>query len=92
MDYLLPTAAEVPPVEDAACQDAPSPGNPLGAKGAGEGGIVGAGAAVAAAVEDALGVSRAITALPGPTPQRVRAAAAEDRPAVRDSAYVRTGT
>jgi carbon-monoxide dehydrogenase large subunit/6-hydroxypseudooxynicotine dehydrogenase subunit gamma len=76
MDYLLPSAAEVPPVGTHIREDAPSPGNPLGAKGAGEGGVDGAGAAVAAAVEDALGASRAITAVPV-LPERVRAIAAE---------------
>jgi aerobic carbon-monoxide dehydrogenase large subunit len=74
MDYLLPSAAEVPPVGTHVREDAPSPGNPLGAKGAGEGGVDGAGAAVAAAVEDALGVARAITAVPV-TPEAVRAIA-----------------
>jgi carbon-monoxide dehydrogenase large subunit/6-hydroxypseudooxynicotine dehydrogenase subunit gamma len=74
MDYLIPSAAEVPPVGTAIREDAPSPGNPLGAKGAGEGGVDGAGAAVAAAVEDALGVTRALTAVPV-VPERVRAVA-----------------
>jgi aerobic carbon-monoxide dehydrogenase large subunit len=76
MDYLIPSAAEIPAVGTAIREDAPSPGNPLGAKGAGEGGVDGAGAAIAAAVEDALGVSRAITAVPV-TPEVVRAIAAE---------------
>jgi len=75
MDYLIPSAAEVPAVGTAIREDAPSPGNPLGAKGAGEGGVDGAGAAVAAAVEDALGVTRALTAVPV-VPERVRAVAA----------------
>jgi len=76
MDYLIPSAAEVPPVGTAIREDAPSPGNPLGAKGAGEGGVDGAGAAVAAAVEDALGVTCALVAVPI-VPERVRAVAAE---------------
>jgi CO/xanthine dehydrogenase Mo-binding subunit len=75
MDYLIPSAAEVPPVGTVVREDAPSPGNPLGVKGAGEGGIDGAGAVIAAAVEDALGVARAIAALPI-APERVRALAA----------------
>jgi aerobic carbon-monoxide dehydrogenase large subunit len=79
MDYLIPSAAEVPAVGTAIREDAPSPGNPLGAKGAGEGGVDGAGAAVAAAVEDALGASRAIVAVPL-MPEDVRAVAAR-RPA-----------
>jgi aerobic carbon-monoxide dehydrogenase large subunit len=75
MDYLLPSAAEVPPIGTHVREDAPSPGNPLGAKGAGEGGVDGAGAAVAAAVEDALGVARAVAAVPV-MPEDVRAIAA----------------
>jgi len=56
MDYLLPTAGEVPPVEVLITEDAPTPLTPLGAKGAGEGGTAAAGAAIANAVSDALGV------------------------------------
>src|SRR3712207_8389049 len=41
-----------------------SPDNPLGLKGAGEGGTVGCGAAITSAIEDALGMVGAITALP----------------------------
>lgn len=63
-DYLLPTAAEVPTIEVLVTEDAPSPLNPLGVKGAGEGGINAAGAAIAAAVDDALGRPGAITRLP----------------------------
>jgi aerobic carbon-monoxide dehydrogenase large subunit len=74
MDYLLPTAAEMPPVATVIREDAPTPGTALGVKGAGEGGVDGAGAAVAAAVEDALRVTRAFTALPI-VPERVRAVA-----------------
>ena len=53
------------------CEDAPTPTNPLGAKGAGESGIMAVGAAVAGAVSDALGDPAAITRLPL-TPERVR--------------------
>jgi carbon-monoxide dehydrogenase large subunit/6-hydroxypseudooxynicotine dehydrogenase subunit gamma len=74
MDYLIPSAAEVPPIGTHVREDAPSPGNPLGTKGAGEGGVDGAGAVIAAAVEDALGATRAIAAVPV-TPERVRAIA-----------------
>lgn len=45
-------------------EDAPSPGNPPGAKGAGEGGITAVGAAVANAVCDALGGGVAFPGLP----------------------------
>ncbi|HWE14737.1 MAG TPA: xanthine dehydrogenase family protein molybdopterin-binding subunit [Solirubrobacteraceae bacterium] len=56
MDYLLPTAAEVPRVDVLVTEDAPTPLNPLGVKGAGEGGTAAAGAVIANAVSDALGV------------------------------------
>ena len=69
-DYLMPTSAEVPPVEILLTEDAPSPLNPLGVKGAGEGGINAAGAAIAAAVDEALGRPGAVTRLPI-TPQRL---------------------
>jgi aerobic carbon-monoxide dehydrogenase large subunit len=52
-DYLVPTAAEVPPVLLDHIET-PSPLNPLGIKGVGEGGAVPAAAAIANAVEDAL--------------------------------------
>ena len=39
MEYQLPTAAEIPPIDVLLAQAAPSPGNPLGVMGAGEGGI-----------------------------------------------------
>ena len=52
--YSLLTAAEMPPVV-AAFVETPSPLNPLGAKGIGEGGAIGTPAAVANAVADALG-------------------------------------
>jgi carbon-monoxide dehydrogenase large subunit len=56
-DYSLLTAAEIPPVESAFVET-PSPLNPLGAKGVGEGGAIGAVAAVSNAVADALGGRR----------------------------------
>jgi carbon-monoxide dehydrogenase large subunit len=56
-DYSLLTAAEIPPVETAFVET-PSPLNPLGAKGVGEGGAIGALAAVSNAVADALGGRR----------------------------------
>ena len=55
--YSLLTAAEMPPV-DTAFVESPSPLNPLGAKGIGEGGAIGTPAAVANAVADALGGAR----------------------------------
>jgi carbon-monoxide dehydrogenase large subunit/6-hydroxypseudooxynicotine dehydrogenase subunit gamma len=71
IDYLEPTAAEIPRIETFVCEDAPSPDNPLGVKGAGEGGTTGCGATVCSAVEDALSLPGSITALPI-TPARVR--------------------
>jgi aerobic carbon-monoxide dehydrogenase large subunit len=55
--YSLLTAAEMPPVVTAFVES-PSPLNPLGAKGIGEGGAIGTPAAVANAVADALGSVR----------------------------------
>jgi carbon-monoxide dehydrogenase large subunit len=54
MDYLLPTSTDVPAVDSIILEEAPSPLNPLGVKGAGEGGIVATGAALANAVSHAL--------------------------------------
>ena len=71
-DYAMPTLAELPPIE-AIALDSDVPDNPLGIKGAGEGGITTAPAAVANAVADALGpAGRAVDRLPL-TPVRVRA-------------------
>jgi carbon-monoxide dehydrogenase large subunit len=53
MDYLLPTAAEIPLLEVEHIET-PTPLNPAGVKGAGESGTIPAPAAIAAAVEDAL--------------------------------------
>src|SRR5262245_33023572 len=53
MDYLLPSCAEVPSVEVLLTEDSPSPLNPLGVKGAGEGGTAAVGATLANAVCDA---------------------------------------
>jgi carbon-monoxide dehydrogenase large subunit len=55
MDYLVPTAAELPDVE-VLHLEIPAPDSPNGAKGAGEGGTLGPPAAIANAVADALGV------------------------------------
>lgn len=54
MDYLLPTAAEVPKVEIGHVET-PSPLNPLGVKGAGEAGVIPVAAVFASALDDALG-------------------------------------
>ncbi|MEU8380490.1 xanthine dehydrogenase family protein molybdopterin-binding subunit [Streptosporangium sp. NPDC048865] len=53
LDYLVPTSAEIPPIElGETCT--PGPGTPLGAKGAGESGCIGTPAAIVNAVADAL--------------------------------------
>ena len=63
-DYLMPTAMEVPNFDILLTEDSPSPFNPLGIKGAGEGGSNAVGAAIASAVEDALRRSATIVNLP----------------------------
>jgi aerobic carbon-monoxide dehydrogenase large subunit len=52
--------------------NAPSTCNPLGIKGAGEGGVAAVGAVIASAVDDALGGRGEITRLPI-TPQMLKA-------------------
>jgi carbon-monoxide dehydrogenase large subunit len=53
-DYLLPMAGEMPNIEIHHLES-PSPRNPLGVKGAGEGGTIPAAACVISAIEDAIG-------------------------------------
>jgi carbon-monoxide dehydrogenase large subunit len=72
MDYLLPTAGETPRLEILHLET-PSPTSPGGAKGIGEGGTIGAPAAIANAVCDALGVE--LNELPL-KPEQIQAAAA----------------
>jgi CO/xanthine dehydrogenase Mo-binding subunit len=71
-DYLMPTSNEVPEISILITEDAPSPLNPLGLKGAGEGGANPVGAAIAAAIDDALQRPGAVTLLPV-TPRRLKA-------------------
>jgi CO/xanthine dehydrogenase Mo-binding subunit len=71
-DYLMPTLSEVPELSIVVSEDAPSPLNPLGLKGAGEGGVNPVGAAIASAIDDALGRPGAVTQLPV-SPQRLKA-------------------
>jgi aerobic carbon-monoxide dehydrogenase large subunit len=70
-DYLIPTSQEVPDVEIILTEDAKSELNPLGIKGAGESGVTGVGAAIASAIDDAIGMPGAVTQLPV-TPQRLK--------------------
>jgi carbon-monoxide dehydrogenase large subunit len=53
-DYLMPTASDFPCVRSISVELKPCPNNPLGAKGAGEGGIIPVGGIIANAVADAL--------------------------------------
>ncbi|MGB7037925.1 MAG: xanthine dehydrogenase family protein molybdopterin-binding subunit [Xanthobacteraceae bacterium] len=71
-DYLLPAMHETPAPEVLLREDYASPLNPLGIKGAGESGITGVGAAIASAVDDAIGIPGAVMELPI-TPQRLKA-------------------
>jgi carbon-monoxide dehydrogenase large subunit len=73
MDYLLPTSTDVPHIDSIILEEAPSPLNPLGVKGAGEGGIVATGAALANAVAHALApLGVEVKELPL-SPERIRA-------------------
>jgi len=64
MDYLIPSATDVPPIETAH-RETPSPYNPLGLKGVGEAGCIPTGALFAQAVESALaGSGIEITEIP----------------------------
>jgi len=58
MDYLLPTASDVPEIT-VLHHESPSPLNPLGVKGLGEGGAIAPPVAIANAVCDALSEFRA---------------------------------
>jgi carbon-monoxide dehydrogenase large subunit len=82
MDYLIPTAMELPTIETVHLEY-PSPRNPLGIKGIGEGGAISPPAAIANAVEDALepfGVRVTRTPLgPSAVVELIRAARAGDR-------------
>ena len=53
-DYLIPTAPDFPRIRAIALENHPSPSNPLGVKGAGEGAIIPVGALMANAVANAL--------------------------------------
>jgi CO/xanthine dehydrogenase Mo-binding subunit len=69
-DYLLPSLKETPDIDILLREDHPSDRNPLGIKGGGESGITAVGAALASAIDQAIGIPGAITQLPV-TPQRL---------------------
>lgn len=73
IDYLLPSAAEAPEVEVAHIET-PTAESSLGAKGAGEAGIIGAPAAILNAVNDALAPFGATLSAQPATPERILAA------------------
>jgi carbon-monoxide dehydrogenase large subunit len=54
-DYLVPTATDFQNIRVFALEEKPSPNNPLGAKGAGEGGIIPVGGVICNALAAALG-------------------------------------
>jgi carbon-monoxide dehydrogenase large subunit len=53
-DYMVPVATDYPHLHAVSVEIAPSPNNPLGAKGGGEGGIIPVGGAISNAVASAL--------------------------------------
>ena len=67
----MPRAADLPSIAIDDHEDVPSTTNPLGVKGAGEGGAIGAPAAVANAVVDALSAYGIEHLDPPYTPERV---------------------
>jgi aerobic carbon-monoxide dehydrogenase large subunit len=78
LDYAIPRAADLPAIS-VTSRDVPSPTNPLGVKGAGEGGTVGAPGAVIHAILDAL-APLGVTHIDMPaTPERVWRAIADAR-------------
>jgi carbon-monoxide dehydrogenase large subunit len=82
VDYMVPTAADLPPFEFAHLET-PSPYTPFGIKGVGESGVIGSAAAVANALGDALAeYGASFTRLPI-TPEAVWRALREGRRAGR---------
>jgi carbon-monoxide dehydrogenase large subunit len=69
-EYLLPLASEMPDIEIHHIET-PSPRNPIGVKGAGEGGTIPAAACVISAIEDALGPHAPFIAEHPVSPERI---------------------
>ena len=86
-DYLLPTASDFPCIRAVALEEKPSPTNPLGAKGAGEGGTIPVGGVIANAVAAALGSfgvqPRELPLSPPRVWELIRATGALTAPAIR---------
>ena len=69
-DYLLPVSTDMPDIEIVHIE-CPSPLNPIGVKGAGEGGTIPAAACVISAIEDALAPFGVTIAEHPISPQRI---------------------
>ncbi len=85
MDYVVPRADDLPAI-DTVHLEYPSPRNPLGVKGLGEGGAISPPAAIANAIDDALApLGVRVTATPA-LPARVRQLVAQAERAARSVA------
>jgi carbon-monoxide dehydrogenase large subunit len=78
LDYLVPTAMELPAIETVHLEF-PSPRNPLGIKGLGEGGAISPPAAIANAIDDALAEFRVRVCETPASPARVLALLSRSR-------------
>ena len=78
-DYGVLAARDVPDIDVLVTEDSPNPLTPLGLKSASEAGIAAVAAAVAGAIDQALGTPGAVRTLPI-TPPRIRAILRERRP------------
>jgi len=78
-DYLIPTATDFPRIRAIALENYPSPSNPLGVKGAGEGAIIPVGGLMANAVANALVAFEPMPNQLPLTPARVWAMASKQR-------------
>jgi carbon-monoxide dehydrogenase large subunit len=93
-DYLLPAAGDFPNIRGICVEAAHAEGNPLGAKGAGEGGIVAVAAAVGNAVSAALascGVEVRALPLSPPRVFELIARAGDAGPSARNASAARRG-
>ncbi|MCC6780391.1 MAG: xanthine dehydrogenase family protein molybdopterin-binding subunit [Hyphomicrobiales bacterium] len=88
-DYLVPTAGDFPSIKSTALELAPSPNNPLGAKGAAEGGIIPVAGVIANAVASALSSLGAepceLPLSPARIWELIRSASADGTPATKRS-------
>lgn len=85
-DYLMPTTTDFPVIEAISLEENKAFSNPLGAKGAGEGGIAAVAGAVANAVDDALrSLGVTVTELPL-SPDKVAALIRRARARQKDAA------